>query len=299
MGLALLTLVPFFNFHALKFNVNTVLMPVWAATTLWFLRSFETRRPLDAALAGARRRRRHVRQILVGLPAARDSASRRSRIPGARPISARPAPWITIAVGALALAPHVALADPQRFRAVLLRGCRARGGVAGRPPWAACWVIVAGSVAYIAVAAADPALVAARPSAARRQGHGVAEAPERRLAAAPFWAVLLVPALVAPFASVRLVSLWSMSAWTLLPVMLLSSPLITISRRDAAGIVTLAVVFPFVMIALAPAVAFAIHRAGPAALHRALRDAGGTGRAAVARNLRPAVAGVRRLRGFG
>jgi hypothetical protein len=29
-----------------------VLMPLWAATTLWFLRSFETRRPLDAALAG-------------------------------------------------------------------------------------------------------------------------------------------------------------------------------------------------------------------------------------------------------
>src|SRR5947209_1609770 len=52
LGLALLTLVPFFNFHGLKFNVNTVLLPLWAATTLWFLRSFETRRVLDAALAG-------------------------------------------------------------------------------------------------------------------------------------------------------------------------------------------------------------------------------------------------------
>src|ERR1700730_854495 len=35
LGLALLTLVPFFNFHALKFNPNTVLMPLWAATTLY------------------------------------------------------------------------------------------------------------------------------------------------------------------------------------------------------------------------------------------------------------------------
>ena len=43
IGLALLMLVPFFNFHALKFNVNTVLMPLWAATTLWFLRSYQTR----------------------------------------------------------------------------------------------------------------------------------------------------------------------------------------------------------------------------------------------------------------
>ena len=42
LGLALLTLVPFFNFHALKFNRNTVLMPLWAATTLFFLRSLET-----------------------------------------------------------------------------------------------------------------------------------------------------------------------------------------------------------------------------------------------------------------
>jgi 4-amino-4-deoxy-L-arabinose transferase-like glycosyltransferase len=52
IGLALLTLVPFFNFHGLKFNVNTILLPLWAATTLWFLRSFETRRVFDAALAG-------------------------------------------------------------------------------------------------------------------------------------------------------------------------------------------------------------------------------------------------------
>ena len=51
-GLALLTLVPFFNFHALKYNVNTVLMPVWAATSFWFLRSYRTRSTLYAALAG-------------------------------------------------------------------------------------------------------------------------------------------------------------------------------------------------------------------------------------------------------
>lgn len=43
-GLALLTLVPFFNFHALKYNVNTVLMPLWSATTFWFLRSYLTQK---------------------------------------------------------------------------------------------------------------------------------------------------------------------------------------------------------------------------------------------------------------
>src|SRR5262249_48740115 len=51
-GLALLMLVPFFNFHALKFNANTVMMPLWAATTALFLRSYETRGVGWAALAG-------------------------------------------------------------------------------------------------------------------------------------------------------------------------------------------------------------------------------------------------------
>jgi len=53
VGLALLTLVPFFNFHALKFNANSAMMPWWALTTWFFLRSFETRGFGFAALAGA------------------------------------------------------------------------------------------------------------------------------------------------------------------------------------------------------------------------------------------------------
>jgi hypothetical protein len=88
--------------------------------------------------------------------------------------------------------------------------------------------------------------------------------PARRLAAVAFWAVLLLPALVAPLTGLRLVSLWSMSAFALLPVMLLSSPLVAITRRDAVGVLALAVAFPFVMVAIAPAIAFAIHSSGPA-----------------------------------
>ena len=46
VALLLLTFIPFFNFHALKFNVNTLLMPLWAVTTFWFLRSFKTYNPV-------------------------------------------------------------------------------------------------------------------------------------------------------------------------------------------------------------------------------------------------------------
>ena len=52
LGLVMLMLIPFYNFHALKFNANTVLTPLWAATTWLFLQSLETRAVSYALLAG-------------------------------------------------------------------------------------------------------------------------------------------------------------------------------------------------------------------------------------------------------
>jgi hypothetical protein len=52
LGVALLTLIPFYNFHALKFNPNTILLPTWAATTFWFLRAYRTQSVLYSALTG-------------------------------------------------------------------------------------------------------------------------------------------------------------------------------------------------------------------------------------------------------
>lgn len=52
VALACLMLVPGFNFHALRFDENAILAPLWAATTLCFIRSYETRNAMWAALAG-------------------------------------------------------------------------------------------------------------------------------------------------------------------------------------------------------------------------------------------------------
>src|SRR5947207_4259954 len=105
-GLALLTLVPFYNFHALKFNANTVLIPLWAATTLWFLRSFEERDVVSAALAGVAAAAAMLGKywsivLLAGLAIAALADPRR------RGYFRSPAPWITVAAGALLLAPHL------------------------------------------------------------------------------------------------------------------------------------------------------------------------------------------------
>jgi hypothetical protein len=260
IGLALLTLVPFFNFHALKFNANSVLLPLWAATTLWFLRSFETRRIIDAALAGLGAAAAMYGKywsifLLLGLVIAALVDDRRVAY------FRSPAPYVTIAVGALALAPHMAWLMTNDFAPFSYAvEVHADASVAANVRGALGYL--AGSIGYVAVPLVIVGL-ALRPDRAALRDMAWPTTPARRLAAVAFWAGLVVPAVVAPLAGVRLVSLWSMSAWTLLPVMLLSSPLIVLGRIDTRRVLALAVVFPLVMVALAPAVAFAIHRAGP------------------------------------
>ena len=64
-------LSPGFNFQPLKFNSNALLIPVWAAASYLFLRSFAER---SRAVGRARRRRRRARdadQVLVDLPHSR------------------------------------------------------------------------------------------------------------------------------------------------------------------------------------------------------------------------------------
>jgi hypothetical protein len=61
---------------------------------------------------------------------------------------------------------------------------------------------------------------------------------------------------------VEITSLWTMSAWTLLPVVLLSSPRITVGRRQTVYAAAFAAVLPLILLAAAPLIAFAIHRGG-------------------------------------
>ncbi len=114
VALCLLTFVPFFNFHALKFNVNTILMPLWAVTTLSFLRSYRTRDATYAALAGVAAALCMMSKywsifLLAGLAVAALSDPRR----GAYFRSA--APWITVAAGIAILSPHIGWLEKHDF----------------------------------------------------------------------------------------------------------------------------------------------------------------------------------------
>ncbi|MEX2036469.1 MAG: glycosyltransferase family 39 protein, partial [Xanthobacteraceae bacterium] len=162
LALALLMLVPFFNFHAFKFNANTVLLPMWGATAWCFLRSFERRSAGWAALAGLCAAGSMLGKywsifLLAGLGLA-------ALLDGRRVAYFRSAaPWVTVAVGALAFAPHVIwlVANdfvPFTYAAAIHTGTRA----------AAAKSIVgylAGSVGYVALPVLL-ALAAKRPSRA-------------------------------------------------------------------------------------------------------------------------------------
>ena len=261
-ALGLLMLVPFFNFHALKFNANTILLPTWGATTLCFLRSFERRSNTWAALAGLCAAGAMLGKywsifLIIGLGLAALIDPRR----GSYFRSA--APWITITVGAFALAPHVAWLVANDFAPFHY----ATAGHLKGNSTALLSVVgyLAGSAGYVAVPVLF-VLLAIKPSRAVLSDILWPARAERRLVATAFWAPLLLPAVVAPLTGSAINSLWSMSAWTLLPVVLLSSPLINFERGVVSAIATITTAMPLLMMVVAPIIAFyiALHSGGDA-----------------------------------
>jgi len=248
-GVALLTLVPFYNFHALKFNVNTVLLPLWAATTWWFLRSYATRSALYAALAGLGAACAMLGKywsvfLIAGLVVAALVDRRRAAY------FRSPAPWITIAVGLVAIAPHLVWLVQNNFESFSYAV-----GVHSEKPVVetvrAAVEYLAGSAAYVAVPVII-ALVAGRANRAALADMIWPEDDDRRLAALAFWTPLLLPVAAALASGTDITSLWSMSAWTLLPVVLLSPPALTISVTDTRRLLAFAVAFPLTMLAASP-----------------------------------------------
>jgi hypothetical protein len=258
-GLALLTLVPFFNFHALKFNANTVLIPLWAATTLFFVRSFEERDPLAAALAGVAAAAAMLGKywsivLLAGLGIAALADPRR------RGYFRSAAPWITVAAGALVLSPHVYW--------LLTHGSSPFDYALDKHPARGILDTLAGGARFLAGGAAymaAPIVLAAAatlPDGAALRDTLWPSTAHRRLAALAFWAPLLVAIALGVAAQVLITSLWLMSAATLLPVVLLSSPLLHLRRGALPLLLGAAIAVPVVATLAAPAIAYVIHRRG-------------------------------------
>src|SRR5438034_584852 len=118
-----------------------------------------------------------------------------------------------------------------------------------------------GGAAYIA-APIVLAAAATRPSAAAILDTLWPATAHRRIAAVAFWAPLLLAILVGLAAQVLISSLWIMSAVTLLPVVLMSSPLVGMRRGALPLLLGVAIAVPVLATLAAPAIAYVIHRKG-------------------------------------
>jgi 4-amino-4-deoxy-L-arabinose transferase-like glycosyltransferase len=257
-GLLLLTFIPFFNFHSLKYNANTVLIPLWAIATWFFVRSYETRSALWAALAGLGAAAAMMGKywsifLLAGLGVAALADARRAEY------FRSSAPWITVGVGALLFGPHIVWLVAHDFAPFSYAVTGHHGTLAASALSGLGFLV--GVAAYIAAPVAVAALMT-RPSTPTIVDAVWPHEPKRRFAFIAFVAPLILPAIAAVLAEVQIVSLWAMCAMTLLPVVLFSSPLLTVTRRATSWLLAAAIVFPVLMVLAAPFIAVWIHREG-------------------------------------
>jgi hypothetical protein len=106
------------------------------------------------------------------------------------------------------------------------------------------------------------AALATRPTLAAARDTVWPGAPERRLVVLAFALPLVLPLALALAAHEQVISLWSIGSMTLLPVVLLSSPALSLSKIAVRRLVGFALAFPLIALALSPLIALMIHRQG-------------------------------------
>jgi hypothetical protein len=179
------------------------------------------------------------------------------------------APWVTIAVGAAAIAPHLVWLVTHDF-GPMSYAFMTHSDTEDSSLWSVV-VYLGAAVGYVALPVILM-LAASRPSRAALLDMLWPATPPRQLAATAYWAPLLLPAIAAPALSIGLSSVWSMPAFALMPVVLLSSPLIALHRKAMLATVAIAAVVPLLMVVAAPVIA--AHVSGddlkPSAAHSSL-----------------------------
>jgi Dolichyl-phosphate-mannose-protein mannosyltransferase len=254
VALVLLAFTPVFTFLPLKFNLNAVLVPVWAGATLLFLRSYSRCTLAAGALAGAGAAIAMLTKywsvfLIVGFAAAALSDPRR------RDYLASPAPWASVATGAVLFAPNVVTLFAYSFQP--FKSIAESHADKSIVPVLAALASYLGGMLYLAGAWLVLYIAAAPPPAAWREMLWPS-APERRFMAIILWVSLLSPIVVSLALKMRLSSLWTMPCWSLLPTLMLSAPGLAITRRAAAAVLAAAYTVPLVALAASPLVSLRV-----------------------------------------
>ena len=258
LALAMLTFSPGFNFQPLKFNSNALLIPAWAAASYLFLRSFTQRTALWGALAGAAAAIAMLTKywsvfLILGFIVAALAHPRRLDY------LRSPAPWASVIVGALLMAPNIVSLVDYDFGP--FRYATSSHGVATLRALMDSFSDYFGGVLYLAGGLAAVA-IACRPGPATIRDMAWPREPDRRLMMIATATALLAPVALALVLRTQLATLWTLPMWAMLPAALLSSPRLMTTRDAAAGVLAAACAFPLIALLAAPVVAIVVHRDG-------------------------------------
>ncbi|HSV25324.1 MAG TPA: glycosyltransferase family 39 protein [Xanthobacteraceae bacterium] len=247
--LLLLLLTPFYQFYGQRFGANQTLLSTWPIATYCFLRAFEARDLAWSAAAGAAAAIAMLGKyysifLIVGFVAAALTHPKRWVYLQSW------SPWISAAVGGVVLAPHVQWLFATGFTTFAF----ATTVHAGAPPVEALWkdaVYVAEAVAYVGVLLAVY-WTAVRPDQTILRETFWPPDPDGQMLVVLLVAPLVLPAVVAPFIGAVLTPLWTMSAWFLLPIVLLRPKSADLARIAAIRITALAVTITIGSLIAAP-----------------------------------------------
>jgi 4-amino-4-deoxy-L-arabinose transferase-like glycosyltransferase len=254
----LLAVIPFFNFLGLKWDQNSILIPLWALAMWAMLRALDTRHlgwaTLAALAAAAAMLSKYWSVFLIAAMAltALFHPKRRDYFRSA-------APWVTAGVFLLVLAPHIWWLIRENFPPVTWVTWRRMSASFGETV-KSFGEYAAGTAGYGGAAIAL-VLIFARPGL-RALADGFLPRDERRSAAILFWTPILLPFVPATAKNIILLSLWNTPALNLLPVMLLGSPLLVLPRLAVLRIATLSMLVSLVALIASPLVAYAILKRG-------------------------------------
>jgi 4-amino-4-deoxy-L-arabinose transferase-like glycosyltransferase len=254
----LLAVIPFYNFLGLKFDQNSALITLWALTMLGFVRSLDTGSLGWAAVAGLAAAAALLSKywsaflLLALLVAALADQHRLAYFRSG-------APYLTALMTAGAFAPHFLWLVQNDFESLRWANSRYTGALAN---WLNGLVEYSfGTIGYAGVALLLFWL-AAWPSRAAWRDIAVPEPGPRRRAALMFWVPIVVPIMFAAVTRTKMLSLWNTPALTLLPVILLSSPLVNVTREAVARIAASAIAVSLAALLASPVAAYMILKAG-------------------------------------
>ena len=259
LALILLMLTPFYQFFADNFSTNQVMLLTWPIATWCFLLAYE-RRTLGWSIAAgvaaaAAMLAKYYSVYLLGSFALAVLLQ-----PGRWTYLRSPSPWISVLAGLAALTPNLWWLVTTGFQpfhyAYAVHGNTTLARILAKDA-----SYIAGALGYVALPIVVYA-IAVRPSLRQLADALWPADPRRRMLVTLLAGQLLLAPLTAPLLGDELTPLWTMQAWFLLPVVLLSPPGAVLPRpRLRAAIFLLAGISAALLVA-APVAAVMAHRTG-------------------------------------